>query len=494
MMSDFRPHTPDAAGDLTTPRGLYFALLQPDPSPEARSAGQAYLARQLEATASLPCELPEQPEALMTWMDQQAAQVGDAYQAYLEERKAGAPRRYFQTKSHALYFLKSVAPTKAVDGAWLYGLLQRWNDARFYPLIRIYLEELGDGEPEKNHVLLYKKLLATHGCEGWEQLDDSFFVQGALQLALGYGADQYLPEVIGFNLGYEMLPLHLLITAYELNELGIDPYYFTLHITVDNPSTGHARKAVQGVMEALPLLGDSDSFWQRLCNGYRLNSLGAGTCSVIEHFNLDQEVVAMLAAKSEAGRYVHSDYCRIGGHTVNEWLATPDRIREFLAALEAHGWIRRNQPPENSRFWRLIEGERAEMFGVFTAYEQQLLHDWIAGESALHTEARPNGERSGLRKRQPTFRAKQRMLERLAGQPNRSAHRSPGLAEALSSANPEGMPGSDFDSEEAALASQLKAQPDREAVMNTLVAQLAPALHATPAGLKATQLFARLLG
>ena len=65
---------------------------------------------------------------------------------------------------------------------------------------------------------------------------------------LALAATEYLPEVIGYNLGYEQLPLHLLISSYELSELGIDPYYFTLHVTIDNASTGHAQKAVQAVL------------------------------------------------------------------------------------------------------------------------------------------------------------------------------------------------------------------------------------------------------
>jgi hypothetical protein len=64
-------------------------------------------------------------------------------------------------------------------------------------------------------------------------------------------AEKFLPEVIGFNLGYEQLPLHLLITAYELKELHIDPYYFTLHITVDNADSGHAKQAVDAVFSAM---------------------------------------------------------------------------------------------------------------------------------------------------------------------------------------------------------------------------------------------------
>jgi hypothetical protein len=40
-------------------------------------------------------------------------------------------------------------------------------------------------------------------------------VQGAIQLGLAHHGEQFEAEVFGFNLGYEQLPLHLLITAYE---------------------------------------------------------------------------------------------------------------------------------------------------------------------------------------------------------------------------------------------------------------------------------------
>ena len=92
-------------------------------------------------------------------------------------------------------FLRGVAPTKLVDGAWLYGLLPRWDDARFTALIQAYLEELGEGLREKNHVLLYRKPLANQGCNDWQELDDEHFVQGAIQLALAGHAEQFLPEV-----------------------------------------------------------------------------------------------------------------------------------------------------------------------------------------------------------------------------------------------------------------------------------------------------------
>ena len=106
-----------------------------------------------------------------------------------------------------------MAPTKLVDGAWLYGLLAHWRNARFPDLVRTYVEELGEGAPDKNHVLLYRDMLARHGLEQLHDLPDDRYQQGLIQLALGWNAEIFLPEVIGFNLAYEQLPLHLLITA-----------------------------------------------------------------------------------------------------------------------------------------------------------------------------------------------------------------------------------------------------------------------------------------
>src|SRR5690606_1606471 len=120
------------------------------------------------------------------------------------------------------------------------------------------------------------------------------FVQGAIQLALAEHAERFLPEIIGFNLGYEQLPLHLPITAYELTELGIDPYYFTLHVTVDNADSGHAKKAVQSLLDAWPQVADGAEFYRRVRAGYRLNELGASTVSVIGDFDLQREVLRIF--------------------------------------------------------------------------------------------------------------------------------------------------------------------------------------------------------
>lgn len=338
---------------------------------------QPWLEAQLRQVRGLADDLPDDPAQLPQWAVAQVDRVARDHAVYLEQRRQGAPRRYFSNRAHALWFLQQVAPTKAVDGAWLHGMLWHWRDPRFHGLIRTFLEELGDGDPRCNHVLIYQRLLSRLGCLQGAALAPERYLQGALQLALGQQCEQFLPEVIGYNLGYEQPPLHLLITTHELAELGIDAHYFQLHVTIDNAASGHARRSLEsftGLAE-----GQGRAFYERVRHGYRLNDLGIDTPSLIASFDLQAELLGALEGKRIFGQCMHSDRCRLQGRTVNQWLAEPGQMREFLDALLAQGWVKRDSDPRGSRFWSLIDGPTAAMFGVFNAYEKQLWHDWIAG-------------------------------------------------------------------------------------------------------------------
>jgi hypothetical protein len=462
-------------------KALYFSLYEQPAA--AAPASRDYLADQIAAVRDIRADLPSTLDALPAWIEERTEAVGLQYRDYLAARKNGAPRRYFGSRAHALYFIQAVAPTKLVDGAWLYGLLKHWDNPDFHPLIKTYLEELGDGVPDKNHVTLYRRLLATHGCDGWDQLDDHHFVQGAIQLALAHHADRFLPELIGFNLGYEQLPLHLLITSYELNELGIDPYYFQLHVTVDNAATGHAQKAVLALRQLMPTVGDSAEFYRRVQDGYRLNELGAGTTSVIADFDLQDELVRILAAKSSVGKNMHSDYCRVAGRSVNDWLADPRQVPGFLSALVAAGWIKRGEAVEHSRFWRLIQGERAEMFGVFSAYEQQVLRDWIVSP--------PQGAATGATgaQRVLTHRARQRTLDNLGQHADRTGNYPVRGLLRRRAATQEGDAGNELHLLEQRIASLA----GKHEAMALLAGLMSPSTHHTAAGLMATRMYSQLL-
>ena len=352
----------------------YQALLEGQDESSA-----AWLAEQLAGAAELPDDLPDTPSNLPAWSAAHAAKVAAGYAEYLEQRRQGAPRRFFANRAHALWFLQQVAPTKAVDGAWLHSTLQHWRDPRFHGLIRTYLEELGIGDPRCNHVLIYQRLLGRLGCTEAMPLDDTRYLQGTVQLALGRHGENYLPEMIGYNLGYEQPPLHLLITTYELAELGIDGQYFQLHVTIDNAASGHAQLSIQALRQLCPQ-HDRQAFYARVRCGYRLNDLGIAAPDLIRQFDLQAELFAALERKRVYGQFMHADRCRLQQRTINQWLAEPGAMPAFVAALQAQGWIRRGQPPADSRWWSLIDGPAAVMFGVFNAYEKQLWHDWIADD------------------------------------------------------------------------------------------------------------------
>lgn len=449
-------------GTSSATRGEPWQRIYQDLLTEPRNGKQLardFLETCLQDAAALPCDLPGSPSELHAWSFRGVKKVTQDYAAYLARRRAGGGRQYFTQRAHALCFLRSVAPTKLVDGAWLYGTLPHWRDVRLQPLVRTYLEELGDGVPGQNHALMYRRLLATEGCDELSHLDDSLYLQGAIQLALGHMADDYLPEVIGYNLGYEQLPLHLLISAFELDELDIDPYYFLLHVTIDNSATGHAAKAVRAVLDNLPQVGDAKNFYRRVALGYRLNDLGESSHSIISGFDLEQELFSMFEHKRAIAGQVHSDYCRIEGRTVNQWLSADESISGFLDALQSRGWIKRHQDPVNSRFWSLVQGEGAEMFGVFNAYEQQLIHDWIAGDWLRMPAAA-----------QPITRPFQK-----------NRHRSGVLP----------APQSELHSEQQLLQEQLQRMNPAQQEAR-LIELLAPVYHPTSAGLTATRIFSAL--
>lgn len=465
---------PQLLPSKTASKQLYFDLKRKSFTQHDKLLSQVYLNEKLLAVEELESDFPNTIEDVATWVESNHVKVTEQYQEYLTSRKNGAPRKLFITKSHALNFLQCIAPTKLVDGAWLYGLCQLWKDHRFSNLIKTYLEELGEGDASQNHVILYKKLLAKHECDHWQNLTDEHFTQGAIQLALGYNASSYIPEVIGYNLGYEQLPLHLLITAYELKELGIDPYYFTLHVTVDNASTGHAKKATQALFETMPALVNTDEFFRRVMNGYKLNQLGLNADKIVASFNLDEEFLTILKSKSFFGQRMHSDKHRFGGRTINEWLSEPENIQEFIDSMIENGWIKRHHHPEQSRFWKLIDGTTGKMFGVFNAYEKQVIYDWIAGNQAAkltNIKASKSDSSSNIV-----------YLE--AAQINYGQTR---LYSDLSEDE------TTFDPDVAELEKKLAAMNSLDEIMQLLVSLITPSLHDNPTGLMAAQLYKYLM-
>ena len=135
------------------------------------------------------------------------------------------------------------------------------------------------------------------------------------------------------------------------------------------------------------------------------------------------------------------------------------------------GWIKRGEAVENSRFWGLVHGQRAQMFGVFSSYEQQVLRDWIS--------ARPDTPSR-------SFRVQQRSMEELA--PNRPRNeRMPRSLLRHHAQDPE------HKNELHLLEERVASAGSKADIMAILLPLLAPSTHHTAAGLMATRMFSRLL-
>ncbi|NAS10318.1 iron-containing redox enzyme family protein [Acinetobacter haemolyticus] len=239
---------------------------------EKEKKAVSLLTQEFESKDYKESNLPKNFEDIKDWFINDNENVRKSYQDYLVRRNAGGEREYFKNTGQVFEFLIKVSPTKKVDGSWLYSMVNYWNDPVFHDLILIYLEELGLGKAKSNHVCIYDDLLRLLGLDDFETfLEDEYYHNAAIQLALGYAPPEFIPEIIGFNLGYEQLPLHLLITNYELNELGVDSKYFNLHITIDNLDNGHAHKSVKVLENVYKKYRDKDLFMKKVRRGFNLN-------------------------------------------------------------------------------------------------------------------------------------------------------------------------------------------------------------------------------
>jgi hypothetical protein len=376
--------------------------------------------------------------------------VTKQYEAYITRRRAGAPREMFATKPSAEWWLKQSAPVKFVDGAWLGHMHKTSTPFAFRNITKnawqVLSEELGDGDVVRNHVHVYRALMHSIGAN-LPRNDDVDFIHArhaldsanvwkaaVAQLVISLFPHDFMGEVLGFNLAYESLPLHLLKTVKELRELGLSAFYFELHISIDNADSGHAAMAVAAVCDYIDLVGQREGeeaagmAWRRVQAGYVLAE-GLGTTPEIER-EQSRELVAPAQAEEvplcvnanqchrilkrrparvkteddfritskrteEEGRVLeifarksivaHKIHCnsrlRIGKRLLVEWLE-PNAFtdvkwqKDFLEDLSnCKPWVIKGKSSE-SRLIKELSWE-GKMFGSFTQTEVEIVKAWI---------------------------------------------------------------------------------------------------------------------
>ncbi|MBY0238150.1 MAG: hypothetical protein K2X55_02440 [Burkholderiaceae bacterium] len=238
---------------------------------------QSYLRLQLDLASDQPDGLPPHYDLLGDWLGQQAEQALAAHHSYQRQRAEGAPRRHFANVAQLRQFLASAAPARLAAGASLYGVLRRWDDVDFQPMVASYLDYTGHGVPRHNQYLRYLALLGAHGAPpplaqgaATESADDAAPRRGAaVELALARHADVHLAELIGYNIGRQQPCAALLAARHELNELGADADAFADPADAAG-STPSALLTLRGVMARV---SDPAGFYRRVDDGYRLHAL-----------------------------------------------------------------------------------------------------------------------------------------------------------------------------------------------------------------------------
>ncbi|KAL8832855.1 MAG: hypothetical protein Q9170_004721 [Blastenia crenularia] len=186
------------------------------------------------------------------------------WEHYFSPRKSGKPREMFKGEEHAKWWLRQCAPVKFVDAAWL-GYIHKVTTPFALRSItknvwRILSEELGNGDLAKNHVPLFRNLMTEINHTLPEEESHDFIKSNGLdtrqvweaavaQLRISLFPHGFLPEILGFNMHFEMLTWDSLVAIKKLKQLSINKYYFLLHVSIDNADSDHTAMAAQSVTE-----------------------------------------------------------------------------------------------------------------------------------------------------------------------------------------------------------------------------------------------------
>lgn len=219
------------------------------------------------------------------------------------------------------------------------------------------------------------------------------------QLLISLFPEEMLPEILGFNMAYESLPCHLLITIQELKELGLDPYYFILHVSIDNGHSGHAAMgaaAVNKYINGQKTQTEKDIAWKRVQAGYIMaEGLPTTPAPITE---LDKKVETIFREKCETSKPMHA-FCKgnIGGangfgKSLTEWL-DPKRFDDwglvFVKTIAESRWVEKGDPSASKLVQELQWGGR--MFGAYTSDEAGIIKKWIDEMRATDTSPKHNG-------------------------------------------------------------------------------------------------------
>ena len=418
--SSTKPHTIPQSKDRQLYADWYFKLHHLDEHPELLPNAMDLLISLLAESLAEVLKTPESGvlaikrysrEKLAAFQRAEDETTTFLWKQYLARRQAGMPRELFKDLEGAKRWLNEAAPVKLIDGVWLsrinnvntpFDLRRVCKDAW-----QILSEEYGDGDIEKHHVHVYQALMreidsglpeahtedfihVRHG-----HIDSRVWKAAVAQLVISLFPHDFLPEMLGFNMHYELLNVDTLKAAKELGELGLNPYYFFLHISIDNADSGHTAIAMEIVNNYLDYLqkshGDSAMHhgWRRIQTGYSLSQMlptspkpQTADPGIQPLKEIEERIASIFKGKAHVAQQIHcGSRTTIGGQTLVSWLGSESFAsswtqREFLRELSrSKPWVRKG----NSKGSQLVQeiSWKGRMFGAFTQTEVEAIKTWI---------------------------------------------------------------------------------------------------------------------
>lgn len=390
----------DGLGD----RDYFFYLLNIDSYPEFAPEAKKLALRFLQA-ASEKLDNPDTsglPDFYRFFhfttdlFDARLDQIYDSLKASAALDPLQDPDNYIKTSDDMRERIRQYAPLNQLDGAWLRNIAKAGPiDEVGSLLFSVWMDEVGDGNPDENHANLYTNLLEKVGFNlppintldyayNPDMLDSAYTVP-VMELAISQFTETFYPEIIGMTLQLEWEVLALWPTVKLLRNFGIDPHFYELHIGIDNAANGHGAKAKAAVErfldDARKRGGDAEvqTLWRRIWTGYIAFAMTGnlyrdlGILLKQRQFQPktpSDKVAEIMAAKKRYGALNHGTRT-LGGQFINDLF---EDSGAFMAALVEQGYIVPGHP-EQSTFFKITSFD-GPMYRVFTEEELQTFEEW----------------------------------------------------------------------------------------------------------------------
>ncbi|GAQ84432.1 hypothetical protein KFL_001880240 [Klebsormidium nitens] len=325
--------------------------------------------------------------------------LADIYTTHMEKANEYDPATHPANDWSGLNVFKSRAdcderivqftPFNITDGIWLSGVHNTSGpvDQVQSLLLHILQDELGNGDPTKNHCNIWKDLCHQEGFYPYPHTSqefandprflDSAFTMPAYQASISRHTPEFFPEILGITMQFEWFAGPDLTTTIKLLDYyGVNSHFYVMHKGIDNASDGHGAWAVEAVklyleqVEAQLGYDAMQAAWRRIWNGLEEQALAPVEPRRTDDAN--DHAQGPLREPEPRRR-------QAGAHQDQRGVLPPDNTdpRKLLDELASSPFVDPGSPKTSSIF-DLMNFQTGPMLGVFTPAEQVLWADWIS--------------------------------------------------------------------------------------------------------------------